>query len=127
MTADPAELLTEAGAARRALGATLIPQEIDDPTLAFPASVRDLMPDLNGIDRRELRRSKWGQLTSDWFFCGLRNVTWKPKKDIDQTKALRHIAAILRSWEPKHEEKEAAVAYLLSLWFKDVTYERGSR
>jgi len=48
-----------------------------------------------------------------------------PNDGIDQNKALRHIKAILGSFEPKHEHKEAAAAYLLSLWFKSVKYAKG--
>jgi hypothetical protein len=46
----------------------------------------------------------------------------KPKEGVDVDKALRHIQAIMRSYQPKHEHKEAAVAYLLSQWFDDVTW-----
>ena len=102
------------------------PQEIDDVTLVFPASVKPLMPDKSDIpDEITNGRSKWCQVTSDWFFSGLHNVKWTPKEGIDQVKALRHIKAILGSFEPQHEDKEAAVAYLLSEWFEDVQYGKG--
>lgn len=102
------------------------PQEIDDSTLAFPTSVASLMPDKAAIPEDIIQgRSKWCRVTSDWFFSGLRDIKWKPKKGIDQGKALRHVGAILGSWEPQHEEKEAAVAYLLSQWFEDVSYTKG--
>ena len=102
------------------------PQEIDDLTLAFPTTVTSLMPNKADIPEDIIRgRSIWCQVTSDWFFSGLRNVNWRPREGVDQTKALRHIQAILGSWEPKHEDKEAAVAYLLSQWFEDVSYTKG--
>jgi hypothetical protein len=102
------------------------PQDIDDLTLAFPASVASLMPDKEDIPEDIIRgRSKWCRVTSDWFFCGLHNTKWTPKEGIDQAKALRHVGTILGSWEPKHEDKEAAVAYLLSQWFEDVNYTKG--
>ncbi len=102
------------------------PQEIDDATFIFPAGVTSLMPDMADIPEDiNTGRSKWCRVTSDWFFCGLRDVKWTPKKGIDQTKALRHIGAILGSYEPKHEDKEAVVAYLLSQWFEDVSYKKG--
>ena len=47
----------------------------------------------------------------------------KPKEGVDTKKALRHVKAVLGSWEPKHEHKEAGVAFLLNEWFDDVTYE----
>lgn len=102
------------------------PQEIDNAEMVFPVGVDHLMPDEADIPEDIKRgRSKWCQVVSDWFFCGLRNVKWQPKEGIDQTKALRHIGTILGSWEPKHEVKEAAVAYLLSQWFEDVSYTKG--
>ncbi|KKK89969.1 hypothetical protein LCGC14_2727780 [marine sediment metagenome] len=102
------------------------PQEIDDLTLAFPASVTSLMPDKAIIPEEIIRgSSKWSRVTSDWFFCGLHGAKWKPREGIDTKKALRHVGAILGSWEPKHEDKEAAVAYLLSEWFEDVSYTKG--
>jgi len=102
------------------------PQEVDDLTLAFPASISSLMPDQADIPEDIIRgRSKWCRVTSDWFFCGLRDAKWTPKEGIDSKKALRHIGTILGSWEPKHEDKEAAVTYLLSQWFEDVTYTKG--
>lgn len=104
----------------------ITPHEIDDAEVAFPVGVDHLMPDVNDIPEDiNTGRSKWCQVTSDWFFYGLRKVKWAPKEGIDQIKALRHIGTILGSWEPKHEVKEAAVAYLLSQWFEDVSYEKG--
>ena len=102
------------------------PQEIDDATVVFPVSVASLMPDKADIPEDIMRRhSKWCRVTSDWFFCGLHDAKWKPRKGVDQRKALRHVGTILGSWEPKHEDKEAAVAYLLSQWFEDVSYTKG--
>ena len=31
-----------------------------------------------------------------------------------------HLKSILQSFKPKHERKEAGVAYLMSLWFDDI-------
>jgi hypothetical protein len=104
----------------------MIPKEVDDVTLAFPASVRHLMPEYKDIPKefRNLNhRNKWGKMVSDWFFCGLKNLELTPKPGIDEKKALRHIRAIIGSFEPKHEHKTAACAYLLSLWFDDVKYD----
>lgn len=65
--------------------------------------------------------TKWNEITSTWFFSGLPQGTdFIPRKDVDGNKALKAIKAILVSWEPKHEHKEAGVAYLLSQWFEDV-------
>ena len=93
---------------------------IDDATLAFPASVRHLMPAQADIPDEFRRHSnRWNRLFSDWFFLGLESLELTPKEGVDKAKALRHIRAVMGSFEPKHEHKEAAVAYLLNEWFVD--------
>lgn len=69
--------------------------------------------------------NKWVKFQSDWFFSGLKDLEVTCKEGIDRKQALIHLAALNRSMAPKHEHKEAAVAYLASLWFDDVTYTRG--
>lgn len=65
--------------------------------------------------------TKWNDLASRWFFSGLpRETEFVPKAGIDSNVALRHLATIQGSFAPKHEHKEACVAYLMSLWFDDV-------
>ena len=49
------------------------------------------------------------------------------RKISDTNKAIRHLKAILVSYDPKHEHKEAGVAFLLSEWFEDVTYIRRTK
>jgi hypothetical protein len=104
------------------------PTEIDAATAAFPAGVRDLMPAYDEIRKEYDSNRKWSnRLFNDWFFTGIESHDGLvPKEGVDKTKALRHIRAVMGSWEPKHEHKEAAVAYLLSLWFDDVKYEAAS-
>lgn len=100
------------------------PIDVDDVFLVFPASVRHMMPEYKDIpDEFKRGRTKWNELVGTWFFRGLKNVKYKPKEGIDQRKALRHIQAIMGSYEPKHEHKEAAVAYLLNQWYEDITYD----
>lgn len=56
-----------------------------------------------------------------WFFKGLREedvAELIPKAGVDKKKALIAISAILRSFEPQHEHKEAGCAYLLDEWFE---------
>ena len=104
------------------------PAEIDNITAAFPAMVSDLMPAQENIPE-EFKRfpgTKWNQVFSDWFYSGLKGAEWQPKEGIDQARALRHIGTVMGSYEPKHEHKEAAVAYLMSLWFEDVKYTKGA-
>lgn len=105
------------------------PAEIDDATVAFPAMVGDLMPSQEDIPEefKQFLGTKWNQVFSDWFYFGLKGAKWQSKEGINQDKALRHIGAVMGSYEPKHEYKEAAAAYLMSLWFEDVKYKKGER
>lgn len=60
------------------------------------------------------------RFVSDWFFKGRTQhdmARLKAKAGVDRNKALRAIKAILGSWAPSHEHKEAGCAYLLSCWF----------
>lgn len=100
------------------------PQQIDNLTLAFPGSVVDLMPPYSGIPeefKNQNRPTKWNKVVSQWFFSGLPSGTeFVPLEGVSKQDAMRHLATIMRSWEPQHEHKEAACAYLMSQWFKDV-------
>ena len=65
-------------------------------------------------------RNPYARFVSDWFFRGrtkqdLARLT--PKPGVDRPKALAAIQAVLASFEPSHEHKEAGAAYLLSQWF----------
>ena len=107
----------------------LLPKEVSDGDKAFGGIMKELLPAYNDIpedfksDYGDQR--KWVKLVSDWFFIGLpQNTIFTPKQGIDKDKALRHIMAIMRSWVPKHQHKTAGVAYLLSLWFEDVSYTK---
>ena len=66
---------------------------------------------------------------SSWFFSGAKKtdngleidgVAFAAKPGVDKTKALAAIRAVLGSFEPAHEEKEAACAFMLSEWFNIV-------
>jgi len=93
------------------------PQEIDSAT-----RVARLLPAYGNIPkdfRDSIGRNKWQRFQEDWFFEGLNRDRLVCKEGIDAKKALRHLAVIQGSFEPKHEHKRAAVAYLASLWFDD--------
>lgn len=100
----------------RAAHPKMTPADVDAATAAFPGSIRHLMP-----SRAELNSysSGWGRrLFNDWFYCGLKGIELAPKDGIDKARALRHIKAIMGSFEPKHEDKEAACALLFETWFE---------
>jgi len=63
---------------------------------------------------------------STWFFSGasrdgdalvIGKNRFEPKDGVNADKALAAIRAVLGSFEPKHEHKEAACAFMLSEWF----------
>lgn len=100
------------------------PQDVDDVLLAFPAQVEHLMPPrdeceaaLAALPRRGM---PWRRFQSDWLARGLPpSVRVRARPGVDLNTAFRHLAAIQGSYQPKHEHKEAAVAYLASLWFEE--------
>lgn len=98
-------------------------QEVTDVDMAFPASVKHLIPEEIPKEFKHHRSTVWNKLFSDWFFFGLKSLELTPKEGVDKDKALRHIKCIMGSFEPKHEVKESAVAYLLSEWFIDPIWE----
>lgn len=69
---------------------------------------------------------KWNEFFSDMFYSGIKDLKLNPRDGVDTRKALRHMRCVASSYEPEHEHKEAAVAYLMSLWFEDSsTWECG--
>lgn len=94
------------------------PMPVDGARKSYSASVHHLMPKYSEIpDEFRTSRTPWNALFSQWFFHGLREVP-KVKAGFNRGAALQHISAVMRSYEPKHEHKEAAVAYLMSLWLE---------
>lgn len=93
------------------------PKEVDDVELAFPASViGTLMPYEEEIpDEFEKDKNPWNHYVSMLFFKG-GNLP-EPKPGVDKKKAARHLKACLSSFEPKHEHKIAACAWLASMWY----------
>lgn len=98
------------------------PKEVTDAEVVFGGRMEELMPPFETIPKKfQCCQTKWNQIVSRWFFEGLPNSTeFTPQKGIDVEKAVRHLRAILRSFEPKHEHKEAGCAYLMSLWFDKI-------
>ena len=87
--------------------------------MAFgPRDLSSLLPAMSDIPN-EFKQwtNPWVRLAARWFYSGL-NGNFVAKEGIDGRAALRHVGAILRSFEPQHEHKEAGCAYLLSLWFE---------
>ena len=106
--------------------ATFPVMEVSDLDMVFGGDdILKMMPTYADIpDEFKRGNTTWNRLVSEWFFFGIKALNVTPKPWIDKTNALRHIRAIIGSFEPKHEHKEAACAYLMSQWFTDATWTR---
>jgi hypothetical protein len=99
--------------------------EINDMTLAFPAYALDWMPEYDAIPDefkdRHSREAEWIQIANYWFANGLNDkVEFYAREGVDAKAAFRALQATLGSYQPKHEHKIAAVAYMMSCWFSSV-------
>lgn len=103
-----------------------LPHFVDNATLSFPGDVSTLLPPWEEIPQDFQRgRSPWNDVFNRLFYSGLSEAERpKPKPELVEkltekgTDAWRHVMAVSRSFSPKHEHKEAGVAYLMSLWFE---------
>lgn len=124
------------------LAAPYAPVPVDKIRMAFPASVMaDLMPaaedipeefwhDAPGewveappgykgrtVDGQCYMTDGWVAIANSWFGSGLPpDVEFHMKEGIDGQTMFNHMHCILGSYEPKHQHKIAAVAFLLSEW-----------
>ena len=98
------------------------PQDVDELSMVFGGNMAKLLPPRTDIPEEfYYSRTPWNKVFSKWFFGALpANTKFRAKDGIDAQKASRHLAAIMRSFEPKHEHKEGAVAWLMSQWFSDI-------
>lgn len=93
---------------------------LTDLDAVFPADVIRLMPAWEDIPEAFKKwTGPWVELAEKWFSQGLSNVALAAKPGIEHAAALRHLSTIMRSFQPKHEHKIAAVAYLMSQWFEE--------
>jgi len=83
----------------------------------------EIMPKMKDIPKDFPNKRKWEKVMSDWFFQGMKNAKWIPKEGVQTNKALAAVVTVMRSFAPDHGHKEAAVAFMLSEWFEDVTYD----
>ncbi|ORB77461.1 hypothetical protein [Mycobacterium timonense] len=94
------------------------PQEVDDVLLAFPARLGELLPPSEVIPADYPHRHEWLRFQSMWFAGTLpADCQLEALEGVDAAVAGRHLEAIQQSFEPKHEHKADAVAWLASRWF----------
>lgn len=96
------------------------PQKVSAIDIAFGGRMEELLPDYQEIpeDFKSSYKSPWVKWQQEWFFSGLKKLPVR-KDGIDGEDAMNHLATIQRSFTSKHEHKQAAVAWLASLWFKE--------
>lgn len=96
------------------------PIPISDVQMAFPAGiVEKYMVPRDKIPSEYPNKAFFLDLQRRWFYSGLSDAELPAVKDgIDENQAWRHLGAIQRSFEPKHEHKQDCVAWLMSLWFQ---------
>lgn len=98
------------------------------PDLASSANVLDWIPAMEDIPDKFKRSSaqgddkmNWVVITHSWFFNGLPDtVKFYGKPGIDAEAAFKALSVLLSSFAPKHQHKEAAVAYLMDCWFTKI-------
>lgn len=90
-------------AADRAFGSRKVLEQILPPMSEIPSEFKT-------------QYHPWVKWQQDWFFSGLKRYP-VPRDGIDRKQAMANLAVVQGSWEPKHEHKQAGVAYLASLWF----------
>lgn len=101
-----------------------------DPASAVFGDIKH-MPKMADIPDEFLKRrdNPFTAAVSGWFFSGARfkdgvltvnGKSFRAKPGVDGKKAIVAIQAVLGSFEPKHEHKEAACGFMLSEWFEPV-------
>lgn len=105
------------------------PVELTAVERAFPANALDWMPAPDDIPETYWNSYEWHtQLWRDAMFAGIDDIQLAPKdpsweqEEVDRAHA--HLYAILGSFAPKHQHKEAALAYLTDQWFDAVRWKR---
>ena len=98
-----------------------MPKAVDDVLLAFPARVIGvLIPPWDEIPEKFRNFSSgYEELASHGCFYAVEFRQEVLADGIKAELAIRHLTAVARSFEPKHEHKQAAIAFLISLWLKE--------
>lgn len=107
------------------------PVKLEDVSVAFPADALDYFPTVEEVpdefrDRYgEERVVKYRRFCDSWFAGVIDPATikWHMVDGVDGEDAWRQFQAIMRSFAiPKHEQKIAGAAWLVSLWTTDIEW-----
>lgn len=102
------------------------PVEMSQVDLAFPANaIGNFLPPEEDIPEEFIKNryeNKWAKQAEKWFFHGFdpSKSTVELNEGVDGQKAFKQLHACLGSFQPKHEHKISGVAYLMSLFFKEL-------
>ena len=102
----------------------VVPVEVSDVEIAFPANVKHLMPTAAEVEKvpKDLGR-KCERFAADWFHLGLdEKSSFDLQGDFDPKTVLRHIQCCLGTFESKHEDKMVGVATLVANFFARIHY-----
>jgi hypothetical protein len=101
-----------------------LPFEESSSTKLYP-NVFYLVPPYNQIPEEFKRdNNPWCRWQIKWFFSGLDGKKGQipdAKKGINRQHAMTHLSWIQQDFQIPHEHKQAAVAYLASLWMEPLT------
>lgn len=102
-------------------------RKVRDVDLAFPADVSEWLPAWDTIPPEFKEwNNPYASFVRTVFFDGLKlddwNLAFKPGITLeDAQERWRQVQACLRSFQPKHEHKEAGCAYLCSQFMEPPT------
>ena len=86
--------------------------------MAFGGKCAEILPPMAEIPTEFLGHSgAWLDWQNEWFCVGLKRYP-VAKAGIDLKLAMNNLKCVQGSYWPKHEHKQAGVAYLASLWFE---------
>ena len=86
--------------------------------MAFGGKCAEILPPMAEIPTEFLGHSGvWLDWQNEWFMRGLKRYP-VAKAGIDLNLAMNNLQCVQGSYAPKHEHKQAGVAYLASLWFE---------
>ena len=100
----------------------LLPVVVDDLDLAFPARGVELTPPAEVVP--DGVPESWERFVSDVFMGLARDLQMVPADGIDPGAAWKHLDVVLGCFGTKHQDKIAGAAWLASLWFDAVIWDR---
>jgi len=102
----------------------LKPQEVSDADIAFPVRALEFMPPMEEIPdefKENASHPAMGLVRRLLFGPTIPgDVQFHAVEGVDSEMVFRQLMVIRGSFAPKHQHKEAAMAYLISLWLKKV-------